>query len=51
VQPAAALGRWLLRHEAVQLGDALAQEGLDHVALGCDEESPGGGEDVAEARR
>ena len=51
MQPAAALGRWLLRHEAVQLDDALAQEGLDHVAFGCDDEFCGGGEDAAEARR
>ena len=43
--------RWLLRHEAVQLDDTLAQGRSDVAAFGCDKESPGGGEGATEARR
>ena len=43
--------RWLLRHKAVQLDDALAQERSGGAAFGCSQESPGGGEGATEARR
>ncbi len=43
--------RCLLRHEAVQLDDALTQGWSGGAAFGYCRESPGGGEGATEARR